>query len=56
MTDLLLATEQNSANPQVLPGKVNWYESLDAAYGASALSGKPVLLFQLLGNLNDEYC
>ena len=38
------------------PGKVKWHASFDKAVAAAKKSGKPVLLFQLLGNLNEEFC
>jgi len=43
-------------NPQVEPGLVRWHESFEAACSASAKSGKPVLLFQMMGNLDDRFC
>jgi hypothetical protein len=45
-----------SDNPKVMPGKVVWHKSLEAACQASKLSGKPVLLFQMLGKLDDQFC
>lgn len=41
---------------KVQPGLVNWRGNLSDALSASKVSGKPVLLFQLLGNLDDAYC
>lgn len=43
-------------NPTVAPGKVNWHPSFAAACEASKKSGKPVLLFQLLGHLDKQFC
>jgi len=43
-------------NPKVQPGKVRWHDSLASACMASAKSGKPVLLFQMMGKLDDEFC
>ena len=43
-------------NPKVEPGKVNWHTSLDAACAAAKKSGKPVLLFQMMGKLDDLFC
>ena len=43
-------------NPHVEPGLVRWHESFEAAGAASAKSGKPVLLFQMMGNLDDRFC
>ncbi len=41
---------------KVAPGKVNWHASFDKAVEAAAKSGKPVLLFQMLGKLDQEWC
>ena len=43
-------------NPKVLPGFVRWHSSFEAAKTAAKRSGKPILLFQLLGKLDDEFC
>jgi len=43
-------------NPKVEPGAVKWHATLDDACKASAKSGKPVLLFQMMGNLNEKFC
>ena len=43
-------------NPKVLPGKVTWHKDLAAACTASAKSGKPVLLFHMMGKLDDQFC
>jgi len=45
-----------SANPKVEPGKVGWHPSFAAACDASRKSGKPVLLFQMMGKLDDRFC
>jgi len=53
------ATAKPSAefvNPKVQPGKVPWHDSFAAACAASAKSGKPVLLFQMMGKLDDQFC
>ena len=44
------------ANPKVAPGKVLWHPDFASACAASRKSGKPVLHFQLLGNLDDRFC
>ncbi len=41
---------------KVKPGLVNWHDDFDSACKASAQSGKPVLLFQMLGRLDDKFC
>lgn len=43
------------ANPIVSPGKVRWHKDYTAACEASARSGKPVLLFHLLGKLDERF-
>ncbi|HEY9772356.1 MAG TPA: hypothetical protein V6C81_00950 [Planktothrix sp.] len=43
-------------NPRVVPGLVKWHSSFDEAKKASASSGKPILLFEMLGNLDDKFC
>lgn len=40
----------------VAPGLVAWHADFAAACAAAESSGKPVLLFQLLGRLDDELC
>jgi hypothetical protein len=43
-------------NPKVAPGKVTWHKDLATACAASRTSGKPVLLFQMMGKLDDKFC
>ena len=43
-------------NPKVEPGLVKWHPSLIAAREAAGKSGKPVLLFQMMGKLDDQFC
>jgi hypothetical protein len=43
-------------NPVVTPGLVHWHPSFDAACKASQMSGKPVLLFHLMGRLDQQFC
>ncbi|MBV9123205.1 MAG: hypothetical protein JO112_07600 [Planctomycetes bacterium] len=45
-----------TANPKVEPGKVHWHATFPEACAASARSGKPVLLFQMMGKLDDQFC
>jgi hypothetical protein len=40
---------------KVAPGKVQWHKDYATAVGKSKLSNKPVLLFQLLGQLDEEF-
>ena len=63
-TELLLASTTKMANgttpafvnPKVEPGKVKWHPDFATARAASAESGKPVLLFQMMGKLDDQFC
>jgi hypothetical protein len=63
-TELLLAPTATAANgatsafvnPKVEPGKVKWHADFATARAASAKSGKPVLLFQMMGKLDDQFC
>ncbi|HEY7152986.1 MAG TPA: hypothetical protein VH575_03405 [Gemmataceae bacterium] len=43
-------------NPKVEPGKVRWHNDFDAACRAAKKSGKPVLLFQMMGKLDEGFC
>jgi hypothetical protein len=43
-------------NPKVEPGAVKWHATFDDACKASAKSGKPVLLFQMMGKLDEKFC
>ena len=45
-----------SSNRAVAPGLVRWHPDFAAACAAAQRSGKPVLLFQLLGRLDQEFC
>ena len=40
----------------VRPGWVSWHSDFDGALAASRVSGRPVLLFQLLGDLDRVHC
>jgi len=42
-------------NPEVEPGKVKWHEDYAAACQAAKQSGKPVLLFHLMGQLDQRF-
>jgi len=43
-------------NLKVAPGLVQWHARLSDACTAAAKSGKPVLLFQMMGKLDDRFC
>lgn len=45
-----------SVNPKVMPGLVNWHSNYAAAVVASRQSKKPVLLFQMMGRLDEKFC
>jgi hypothetical protein len=46
----------NFVNPKVEPGKVRWHADFAAACRAAATSGKPVLLFHMMGRLDEKFC
>lgn len=57
--DLIASLAEVAVDPArdpVEPGLVPWHASYAAACAAAAESGKPVLLFQLLGRLDDAFC
>ena len=47
---------QVPAAERVQPGLVAWHADRAAALTAAKTSGKPVLLFQLLGRLDETFC
>jgi hypothetical protein len=51
-----LAAQSASDNPKVQPGKVKWHANFADACAAAQKSGKPVLLFQMMGKLDDQFC
>jgi len=55
-TASVLASGKEFVNPKVLPGKVHWHPSLAETCAAAKKSGKPVLLFQMMGKLDDQFC
>jgi hypothetical protein len=38
------------------PGKVKWAKDFEQAKSRAASSNKPVLMFAMLGNLDDKFC
>ncbi len=42
-------------NPKVRPGEVNWHPDFETACKAAARSNRPVLLFQMMGNLDERF-
>lgn len=55
-TKLLVRGTTPASNPAVAPGKVRWHPSFAAAQAAAVRSGKPVLLFQMMGRLDQRFC
>lgn len=51
-----LGSAQAARPERVAPGAVRWHASFDTARAAAKKSGKPVLLFQLLGALDQRFC
>lgn len=55
-----LGSSQKPASKQpsekVEPGKIRWHKAIQTAMNASRQSGKPVLLFQMMGHLDDRFC
>jgi hypothetical protein len=43
-------------NPTVEPGLVQWHATFADAGRAARQSKKPVLLFQMMGKLDDQFC
>lgn len=42
-------------NPKVSAGKVRWHADFEKARAAAMISGKPVLLFQMIGRLDQRF-
>ncbi|HEV3260896.1 MAG TPA: hypothetical protein VG013_28855 [Gemmataceae bacterium] len=62
-TEAVLATNSATVpatgkfiNPKVEPGKVKWHPTFAAACAAAGTSHKPVLLFQMMGKLDEQFC
>jgi hypothetical protein len=49
------ATNGAGDNPHVEPGKVQWHDGVAAAMAAAKKPGKPVLVFHLLGQLDQRF-
>jgi hypothetical protein len=43
-------------NPKVAPGQVIWHQNFAEACASAKTSGKAVLLFQMMGKLDDQFC
>jgi hypothetical protein len=46
----------DAENPRVAPGLVKWHASFADAQAAARKSGKPVLLFHMMGQLDRQFC
>ena len=53
---LLSNTPPQKADRKFETGRVQWHKDHTAAIAAARKSGKPVLHFQLLGKLDEEFC
>lgn len=43
-------------NPKVAPGLVKWHKSVADAQAAAQKSGRPVLVFHMMGHLDKQFC
>lgn len=43
-------------NPRVAPGLVNWHANVADAKAAAVRSGRPVLVFHMMGQLDRQFC
>ena len=50
------ATRADAAKTKTAAGKVQWHDDFNSACRASRETGKPVLLFQLMGQLDEVFC
>jgi len=50
------ARETWEENPRVLPGLVVWHPSAAGARAAAQKSGRPVLVFHMMGQLDRQFC
>ena len=47
---------QSINNVPAQAGKITWHNTFAKACAAAKQSGKPVLLFEMLGKLDEEFC
>ena len=52
----VVTAEVKPANPSVDPGLVHWHATTEVALAAAKLSKKPVLVFQMMGQLDHQFC
>jgi hypothetical protein len=50
------APSDESSQRRVRPGRVRWHEDFAEACTASRRSGKPALLFHMMGRLDEKLC
>ena len=50
------AVRVSAENPTVKAGEVKWHQSFADACAAAKKSGKPVLLFHMMGQLDKQFC
>jgi hypothetical protein len=50
------ATTAAGENPAVAPGLVKWHRSFADARAAAEKSGRPVLVFHMMGQLDRQFC
>ena len=50
------APAAGATNPAVTPGLVKWHPSFAEACAAAKKSGKPVLVFHMMGQLDRQFC
>jgi hypothetical protein len=44
------------ANHRVTPGLVSWHKNMATAMKSASKSGKPLLVFHMMGSLDDRFC
>jgi hypothetical protein len=50
------STSQEHGPEHVQPGLVQWHADRESALAAAKESGRPVLIFQMLGRLDELFC
>jgi hypothetical protein len=50
------APAADAENPRVKPGLVKWHTTVADAQAAAQKSGKPVLVFHMMGQLDRQFC
>ena len=52
----IASLDKNQRRDKVKPGLVNWHDSMEEAKKAAERSQKPILVFHMMGNLDDRFC